>query len=339
MNIVFFEIEDWEQTFFKKSLKEHQLTFHKEKLTLSNFQLAESAAIISVFINSKIDNELLLKLDKLRAVVTRSTGTDHIDQQSCKERQIQVLSIPTYGVNTVAEHTFALILALSRKLVKAANQTREADFTNNNLRGFDLFGKTLGIIGYGNIGKRVSQIGQAFGMKILVYTRTVDANNNLVKYVDLLTLLQNSDVITLHTPLTPNTKHIINSNNIKLIKKGAILINTARGPLISTEALVQALQLGTLSGAGLDVLEEERSIKEEKEILSSKHFELTSAKTLLLDHVLMDIPSVIITPHNAFNSNEALNEINQKTVENIKKVMNNNSLDAIHKKLEMLAKN
>ncbi len=338
MNIIFFEIEDWEEKFFKKNLAEHQLTFYKDKLSLSNYQLAEPAAIISVFINSKIDAELLQRLPKLKAITTRSTGTDHIDQQICKERQIPVLSIPTYGVNTVAEHAFALILAVSRKLIKAANQTREANFSNNNLRGFDLYGKTLGIIGYGNIGKRVSEIGRAFGMKVIVHTRSVDANNNLVEYVDLSTLLQKSDVITLHTPLTPETKHIINGTNIKLVKKGAILINTARGPLISTEALVQALQSGLLGGAGLDVLEEEQSIKEEREILSSKHFELSSAKTLLLDHVLMDIPNVIITPHNAFNSVEALNEINQKTVENIKKATNSNNLDAIHKKLELLAK-
>lgn len=316
MKIAFFEITASDKVFFEKHLSNHELYFDKNPLNLDNYEKAQNAEVISVFINSKIDTNLLEKLPQLKGIATRSTGTDHIDLQACEQQKIKVGSVPTYGVNTVAEHTFALMLTLSRKIYQSIEQTKQGNFANLGLKGFDLAGKTLGIIGLGNIGQRVSQLALSFKMKVLVFTRTPKPQPGIT-FVDLPTLLSKANIITLHTPLTPETKHIINSQNIAQIKKGALLINTARGPLIDTAALVKALQDKILSGAALDVLEEEQTIKEEREILTESYIELSSAKTLLLNHVLQDMANVIITPHNAFNSKEALLEINQQTLENI----------------------
>lgn len=316
MKIAFFESEPRDKSFFEKELPKHELVFFKGPLSLDNFEEAKDAEIVSVFINSKLDQNLLSKLPRLQAIATRSTGTDHIDVQFAKDRQITVLTVPTYGVNTVAEHTFALMLNLSRKIHQSVEQTQKGDFSNHNLKGFDLAGKTLGIIGLGHIGERVAEIALAFKMKVLVFTRT-PKNLPSLEFVDLKTLLNRAHILTFHTPLTPQTKHLLNLNNIGDIKKGALLINTARGGLIQTEALVRALREGILSGAALDVLEEEQAIKDERQILSEEYMELSSAKTLLLDHVLLDMPNVIITPHNAFNSKEALLEINEVTLKNI----------------------
>jgi D-lactate dehydrogenase len=316
MEIAFFEVAGNDKSFFEKHLAHHSLSFYKEPLKLENCALAEKAQIISVFIGSRLDSNLLSKLPHLKGIATRSTGTDHLDTDFCKQQKIVVASVPTYGVNTVAEHTFALILSLSRKIPQSAIQTKQGNFANKGLKGFDLAGKTIGIIGLGNIGRRVCELALAFKMKVLVHTRTPKTIDK-VRFVDLETLLAKSHIITLHTPLTPNTKHILNSENINQIKKGALLINTARGGLIETRAITKALQEGTLAGAALDVLEEEQAIKDEREILTDEYIELSSAKTLLLNHVLQDMPNVIITPHNAFNSREALLEINQITLENV----------------------
>ncbi|OGK64612.1 hypothetical protein A2209_03205 [Candidatus Roizmanbacteria bacterium RIFOXYA1_FULL_41_12] len=319
MKIAFFEVTPTDKAFFEKHLSSHELYFDKNPLNLDNYEVAKNAQIISVFISSKIDANLLQKLPQLKGIATRSTGTDHIDLEACKQQKMVVKSVPTYGVNTVAEHTIALILTLSRKIYQSITQTRQGNFANKGLKGFDLAGKTLGIIGLGNIGTRVAELAQAFKMKVLVYTRTAKPLAG-VEFVDLNTLLNKSHVITLHTPLTPGTKHIINTQNIKEIRKGALLINTARGPLIETEAIMKALQEDTLAGVALDVLEEEQAIKEEREIITEEYIELSSVKTLLLNHVLLDMPNVVITPHNAFNSREALLEINQQTLENINSI-------------------
>lgn len=316
MKIAFYETTSTDKAFFEKHLTQHTLVFDKNPLNLDNYEASYGAQIISVFIGSKIDASLLEKLPQLKGIATRSTGTDHIDLQSCEQKNIKVGSVPTYGVNTVAEHTFALILALTRKIYPSINQTKQGNFANLGLKGFDLAGKTLGIIGLGNIGQRVAQLALAFKMKILVFTRTPKPQPGL-EFVELDTLMSKAHILTLHTPLTSETKHLINHSNIDKIKKGALLVNTARGGLIETAALIKALQNKTLSGAALDVLEEEQAIKEEREILTESYIELTSAKTLLLNHVLQDMPNVIITPHNAFNSKEALLEINQQTLENI----------------------
>lgn len=248
-------------------------------------------------------------------------GFDHIDTEYCKEKGISVSNVPTYGSYTVAEHTFALILAITRKLLPAIAKAKKGDFTPEGLEGFDIHGKTLGVVGAGHIGGNVARIGRAFGMNVLIFSRHVDeelAKDPGIKFVDFDTLLGSSDVITLHLPFSKETEHLINMGNIEKIKKGAVLINTARGGLVETQAILQGLERGILFGAGLDVLEEECDLREEKELLTSEFFKTCDIKTDLLNHVLMTRDDVIITPHNAFNSKEALAQINDTTIENIK---------------------
>lgn len=316
MRIAFFEINEGEQDFFTTQLPGHTLSFFHEPLNTETAQKALEAEVVCVFVGSCADESTLALFKNLKAVVTRSTGTDHISSAYCSERHIAVLNVAHYGINTVAEHTIALILAMSRNIVKSVEQTRKGVFTNEHLTGFDLNGKTLGIIGYGNIGGRVAELALAFHMNILCFTRT-PKEVPCVSWVSLEELLQKSDIITLHAPLTPETQHLINMNNIKLIKKGALLVNAARGGLVETEALVHALEEKILSGAALDVLEEEQAVKQEKEAVCRNPMDIEAVRTLLMDHVLRDFENVIITPHNAFNSKEAVDEINHKTVENI----------------------
>ena len=319
MKIAFFEIEDWEKKYLIEKLKNYELIFSKDVLNKKTLKLAESADIISVFIYSNVSRDILLKLKKVKAISTRSTGYDHIDIKECKKRKIKVLNVPFYGENTVAEHTFALILSLSRKIHKSYERTIRGDFSLEGLRGFDLKNKTIGIIGLGHIGKHVARIANGFEMNILAYDIIRDkklAKKLNIVYTSLNDLLKNSDIITLHCPYNKPTHHIINSKNIKKIKKTGIIINTARGANIETEALVKALSRKEIAGAALDVLEEESIIKEEIQLLS-KVFSKQNLQKVLENHLLLTFDNVIITPHNAFNSKEALQRIIDVTIENI----------------------
>ncbi len=325
MKIAFFEIEDWEEEYLKSRLRNHNLTFFKEVLDNKTVSAIKNIDIISVFIYSKINKEILDKFRNLKAIVTRSTGFDHIDVKECKKKKIVVLNVPYYGENTVAEHTFALLLALSRKIHKSYERTIRGNFSLEGLRGFDLKGKIIGIVGLGHIGRHVARIARGFEMNIVTYDLKKDRNFSKkfgVKYVEFNELLKNSDIITLHCPYNKNTHHLINLKNIGLIKKGAYLINTARGGIIETKALVSALAKGELGGAALDVLEEESIIKEEAQLLS-KNFPKEKLENLLENHLLLTFDNVIITPHNAFNSKEALQRILDTTIENIGKMLNN----------------
>tara|TARA_Y100000294_G_C8477870_1_gene305474 strand:- start:135 stop:947 length:813 start_codon:yes stop_codon:yes gene_type:complete len=260
-------------------------------------------------------------MPKLKLIVTRSTGFDHIDMHECKKRGITVCNVPFYGENTVAEHAFALILSISRKICPSVARTRNQDFNYEGLRGFDLKGKTLGIIGGGHIGMHVANMAKGFEMNVLVFDLYKD--KKLVKqygfkYSTMDSLLKNSDIITLHVPYNKHTHHLINKNSLKKMKKGVVLINTARGGLIETDALVQGLNKKIISFAGLDVLEEECFLKEEKKLLLS-HAELKcNINNVLQDHILCKDERVLVTPHNAFNSIEALKRINDATIKNIK---------------------
>ncbi len=320
MKIAFFEVEQWEEPYLKSQLGSANVSFFEEKLLAENADAAKDSEIISAFVDSSIDKVLLSKLPNLKMIATRSTGFDHIDLEECKKRNITVCNVPFYGENTVAEHTFALILDLSRKIYQSIERTKKGDFSLDGLKGFDLKGKTIGIVGMGHIGQHVARIAQGFEMNVLGYD--VNQDKKLAKkleftYVTLEDLLKNSDIITLHVPYNEHTNHLINSSNIHLIKKGAYLINTARGGVIETSALVEALGKGIIAGAGLDVLEEECYIKEEKELLSKDFPKKCDLKIMMENHVLIRQENVIVTPHNAFNSKEALERILATTVENI----------------------
>lgn len=320
MKIAFFEIEKWEEEYIKKKLANHRLLFFEKELTEKKVNDLKDCDVICIFIYSSITKEILDKLPKLKVICTMSTGFDHINLEECKKRNIIVYNVPYYGENTVAEHTFALILALSRKIVDSVEKARSDDFSLKGLRGFDLKGKTLGVIGPGHIGQHVIRMANGFEMNVIAYAKKKD--NKLAKqlgfrYTTLDNLLKNSDIITIHCPLNKETEHTISMKNINLIKKGAYLINTARGGIIETKALVYALNNGILSGAGLDVLEGENYIKEEKQLLHKKFAKNCDWNIFVENHMLLKDKNVIITPHNAFNSKEALLRIVDTTLENI----------------------
>lgn len=253
-------------------------------------------------------------------IATRSTGFDHIDLGACKERGILVSNVPIYGEVTVAEHTFALILSLSRMIHDSYERTRQGDFTCEGVRGFDLSGKVLGVLGTGRIGTKVIEIGKGFRMQMLAYDKF--PNTNLAdalgfEYVDWRDLLQRSDVVSLHLPLNDETFHLINKDTISTRKRGSVIVNTARGGLIDSQALTDALIKGQLRGAGLDVLEEEALIREEAQLLLD-NVPRERLATMLRAHILLRLKNVIITPHCAFNSKESLERLVNGTIENIK---------------------
>lgn len=320
MKITFFETEAWEQEYLTSKLTGLEATFVPEPLSANNLSLAAGAEIISVFINSRVDENLLASLPALKLIVTRSTGFDHLDLAACARRGITVCNVPFYGENTVAEHTFALILALSRNVHKAYVKTLKGDYSLEGLRGFDLKGKTIGVVGAGHIGLHVIRVAKSFGMKVLAYDPNQDTFLQEIldfEYVSLANLLGHSDIITLHVPLNEHTHHLINRESIKEIKRGALLINTSRGGVVETEALLTALEQKIISGAGLDVLEGEELIKEEKQLL------VDPAKTATLgqivkNHILLNQDNVVFTPHVAFYSQEALERILNTTLENIR---------------------
>ena len=318
--IVFFELEDWERGYIKEHLKGHELVFVDKRLTLDVVDKYDDSDVLAVFIYSPINNTVLSKLPKVRLVVTMSTGFDHIDLDACRKKNVVACNVPAYGDNTVAEHAMGLLLAISRKLVPSVEHTRKGDFSLEGLRGFDLKGKTIGIIGTGKIGRNMAHFAEAFGMRVIAFDKF--PNYELAKecgfaYVSLDELLAQSDVISLHLPENSETHHIINKDNVRKIKKGCVLINTARGGLIETEAVLLGLKEKIFSACGLDVLEEECAIREEKELVLESFQHTCDMKTMLQAHMLLLQPNVIITPHNAFNSSEALVRILDTTIDNI----------------------
>lgn len=301
-----------------------QARFYPEEADRIAPEKIQDAEILSVFIYSDLDAALLGKLPRLRMIATRSTGYDHIDVSFCREKGIMVCNVPTYGANTVAEHAFALILSLSRKIYPARERTIRGDFSFQGLQGFDLMGKTLGVIGTGRIGRHVIRIAKGFQMQVLAYDPRPDPSLAELlgfQYTDLNELLSRADVITLHCPLTPETRHVIGKSEFQKMKRGALFINTARGGLVDTEALLRALEEGIVGGAGLDVLEEEEAVREERELLS-KRFDEDKLRSVVRNHILLKRDDVIITPHIAFNSREAVERILKTTVENIQSYLN-----------------
>lgn len=322
MKIAFFETTEKEKEYFAETLKGHELIFVDENLTTENISGANGAEAISVFVNSEVKQPLLDMLSGVKYIATRSTGFDHIDGAYAKEKGIAVSNVPSYGSRTVAEFAFGLILNLSRKIYLARHQLMEGDnFDISNLRGFDLYGKTLGVVGTGRIGKNVIRIANGFGMKVIAHDAFPDLNfakEQEFEYVSLDDLLKNADIVTLHAPYNQSTHHLINKENIKLMKKTAYLINDARGELVDTDALVQALSSGAIAGAGLDVLENERQLKEESELMKKGPEAFKDFKTLFENQMLMDMPNVMVTPHIAFDTVEAVREIMETTAENLK---------------------
>jgi len=323
MKIGFFELEGWEEPAIRTNFTDAELVLNNNKIDELSILAATDFDVISVFVGSRITKDVLARFPNLKLIATRSTGYDHIDIAACGERGVMVAYVPGYGDNTVAEFAFGLLLSLIRKIYKGIDQIKETgSFSLEGMRGADLKGKTIGIVGTGRIGKEAVKIAKGFGMQVIAFDPMPDnayAAAIGFKYAATLEeLLGSSDVITIHCPLTPATTHLINENNTKSIKRGAYLINTARGGIVSTEALAAALNDGILAGAAVDVLEEEGELQEELTFLSKGHPKESELQTLLRNHILMRMPNVLITPHMAFDSTEALGRILDTTFANMK---------------------
>jgi D-lactate dehydrogenase len=319
MRIAFFEANEWEIPYLREKLSKHETRFHPGKLQETDLTQLGDVDAVSVFIYSKMGADALSGFPRLRLIATRSTGYDHIDLAACKQRGVVVTNVPSYGENTVAEHTFALILALSRHVHKSYLRVTQGNLSREGLTGFDLKGKTLGVIGAGRIGLHVVKIARGFGMDVLVTDVRRDtflAELLGFRYVSVEELLAGSHIISLHMPYSQETHHFLNAERLRMVRKGALLINTARGGLVDTDALLAALNDGILAGAGLDVIEGEEYIAEEQEMLRSNQ-PAAVLRQVVRDHLLLRHENVVFTPHNAFNSREALLRILDTTVDNI----------------------
>jgi len=321
MNIHYFSGEPWEEEYVRGKLPKDNIVFHQGSVEVNANVSDPAANVLCIFIDSKIGAAELDRFPAVKFIATRSTGFDHIDLAECDKRGIVVSTVPFYGENTVAEFAFALILALSRRVIDADERVRELGrFDQKDLRGFDLAGKTLGIVGCGHIGVHAIRMGNGFGMKVLgfdIHRDPAFAKKLNFSYATLEELLAQSDIISIHVPYNKHTHHLLNKSNIGKIKKGAYLVNTARGAVVETEALVQALKDGTLAGAGLDVLEEEGELADELALLTAPHPNEELLKTTLANHYLIDHPRVIVTPHVAFDTMEAVTRIIDTSVGNI----------------------
>lgn len=320
MTIAIFDLKPWEKELFKSSLKKHRVTYFTKPIQEVNLKNFREVEVISCFITSTVTKEIISKLPKLKLIATRSTGFDHIDMAETKKRKIKVLNVPSYGENTVAEHAFGLILTLSRNIHHSYLRSLENDFSINGLMGFDLCHKTIGVIGSGKIGSHVIRIARGFEMNVLAYDPYQNkklAKELGFKYTSLPSLLKQSDIISLHVPLSKETRHLINKKNIRIIKKGALLINTARGGLVDTKALIKALDKKILGGAGLDVLEEEHILLEDRHLLRQHEKDYACFKDIVKNHKLLKRDNVIFTPHIAFFSQEAVDRITKTTITNI----------------------
>ena len=321
MRIAYFYNEEWEKEFVSSRFPEDTFNFFKGH-AIENPDAGDiDAEVLSVFVNSKVDAALLDKFPKVKLIAARSTGFDHIDITEVVRRGGVTVNVPTYGEHTVAEFAMALLLALSRRIYNAYRRVETTgSFSQEGLRGFDLRGRTIGIVGTGYIGAHMIRMAKGFDMEVIAFDvrpNDVLASELGFHYVSFDDLLASSDVISLHAPYSVHTHHMINQENMAKIKRGAYLINTARGGLVDTAALVRGLEEGIIGGAGLDVLEEEGHMEDEAGLISMVHPSEDVLRTLLANHYFIHHPHVLVTAHVAFNTQEAIERILNTTIENI----------------------
>lgn len=319
--IAFFDTKPYDKEWFLKYGINYKFKFFESKLTADSAELAKGCKAVIAFVNDTIDKDTIEKLCSIgvELVALRCAGFNNVDLKYAKNK-INVVRVPTYSPYAVAEHAMAMLLTLNRKIHKAYNRTREFNFSLNGLTGFDLYGKTAGIIGTGQIGCIFMNICRGFGMNVVAYDPYPKKDSD-INYVSLDDLLGQSSIISLHCPLTTETKFIINDKNIQKMKDGAFIVNTSRGKLIDSSALISALKSGKLGGACLDVYEEETSL----------FFEDWSGEVIDDDElsVLVSMPNVIITSHQAFLTKEALQKIAEVTIFNLDQFFGGKPLDNI----------
>lgn len=327
MKITFFSTQPYDKTFFTECNRKYgyELEFHKSALDAVSARILNDSEAICIFVND-ICNAGVIKILAERGVkiiALRCAGFNNVDVEAAHYAGIQIVRVPAYSPEAVAEHAVALILTLNRKIHKAYNRVREQNFSLNGLLGFDVHGKTVGVIGTGNIGKAFAKIMLGFGCKVMAFD--LIANKELmqmgVEYTDIGTILGEADIVSLHCPLNDSTRHLINSDTMAMMKDGVMLINTSRGGLIDTGAAINGLKNGKLGSLAIDVYEQEEKL----------FFRDLSGDIIQDDTIqrLMSFPNVIITAHQAFFTKEALTQIAEVTLGNIKTWSEGNSRNNI----------
>lgn len=313
-----FDATDAEREAFAQLEKTHEVAY--EDSPVSQDAVDAEAEVLSVFVSSTVDAATIHAMPKLKLIACRSTGYNNIDMEAAKKRGIHVVNVPTYGEHTVAEFTIGLTITLLRQIITDASQMLSDPDAKKRTHGTDLNGKSLGIIGLGRIGRNVATLAQAFGMSVLAYDPFCKDAPEWVELVSLNKLAKCADVVSLHAPLTDDSQHLLSAELLEQMKDGVYIINTARGELIDTAALVTALKSGKVAGAALDVLEDEKLIgfHEEQLLLKRGHYARELMEHAIANSILMRMPNVILTNHNAYNTVEAIGRINQTTLDNIK---------------------
>ncbi len=314
--LAFYDTKPYDRDYFRRAADGTGIVVnhHEFRLTEETVGSAAGAQAVCVFVNDRLNRECLAQLAELgvKLVALRCAGFNNVDREAAAGLGSTVVRVPAYSPHAVAEHTVALLLALNRKIHRAFNRVREHNFSLNGLVGFDLHGKTIGIIGTGKIGRVTAQIFRGFGCRVLTFDPMPMeewATDQGISYTQIETLLAESDVVSLHLPLTPETHQMLNATSISLMKRGAFLLNTSRGKLVDTAAVIEALKSGQLGGVALDVYEEEEGI----------FFEDHSGAVLQDDELarMMTFPNVLITAHQAFLTHEALSEIARVTLDSV----------------------
>lgn len=310
------------KNFLKEKLpQECEATIHLDPLNEEN--LKNETEILGIFTDSEVNEQIFSKLPDLKLITTLATGYDNVDLEQAKKRGIPVCNVPEYGNDTVSEYTIGLMISLMRKIPKAKESVDKGNYSYRGLRGIELHNKTVGVIGTGKIGEKIIEKLSNFGVKFLgfdPYQKDYLSDKFDFEYCEKKKLLKNSDIITLHCPLLEETKYTIDKEEFDLMKDSAYLVNTARGALIRSKALLQALQDNKIAGVALDVIEEENILSHPKE-LYQENFNSEEIESTLYSELIIDHPKSIVTPHIAFNSKEAVKRIISTTAENIDKFL------------------
>lgn len=325
MKIAFFSAKSYDRDSFDRFLKKsgHEITYFETKLDKHTVYLAEGHDVICSFVNDQVDSNILKQLDQLgiKLIALRCAGYNQIDLEAAEKQGIKIVRVPAYSPEAVAEHAFALILTLSRKTHKAYNRVRENNFSLEGLTGINIHGKTIGVIGTGAIGRAFCRIAKGFGCEVLAFdiSENEEMKNIGVKYLPLNEVFAKSHILSLHCPLNPKTHHMINSESIKEMQNGVALINTSRGALVETKAVIKALKKGKIGYLGIDVYEQEEHI----------FFKNLSEEIIQDEQIarLMTFPNVLVTGHQAFLTREALEQIAKITLKNISAFEKGESLD------------
>lgn len=316
MKITFFSTQPYDKEFFTKGNQPfgYELEFHKSALEIANVKGITDSDVVCIFVNDNCNAEVIAKMAErgVKLIALRCAGFNNVDLQAAAAAGIKVVRVPAYSPYAVAEHAVALILTLNRKIHKAYNRVREQNFALQGLIGFDLHGKTVGVIGTGNIGQVFCKIMLGFGCRVLAFD--LIANKQMealgVEYMDVSSIFSEADIISLHCPLNDSTRQLINKETLSIMKDGVMLINTSRGGLVDTKAAIHALKKGKLGSLGIDVYEQE-----EKLFFRDHGGDIIQDDTI---QRLMSFPNVVVTAHQAFFTQEALTQIAEITLNNIK---------------------